>query len=154
MYQILSLAFRAFCEINLLRSVFTVITALLISEIPSWIFTSRQSSKLLPPQPVIDPTPSRKKEALIYRVRDIPPNLSLDSFQAQLESALGIEDNQANQSSSDSSLHLTLARSSSRSLVATFTSHKNAEGMEYLVEEDFEGITPLYDPSDQEALIE
>ena len=153
MYQKLSLFSQAFFQIQLLRSVFTAVTALLRSKIPSWIFATRQS-QLSPSQTVSNPTIIREKGALIYRVRDIPQNVSLDSFQAQLESALEIGDNQTRQSSLDSSLHLTFARSSSRSLMATFTSYKSAKGLEYLVEEDFTGVTPLHDPSDQESLIE
>lgn len=79
-----------------------------------------------------------------FRLEEIPITVTEEELQRQL--ALSLDGQES------SSLHLTLARSFGEYQTATFMSTSIPRNLEYPVDSEFIGVTPLFEPED--AVIE
>ncbi|CAG9985295.1 unnamed protein product, partial [Clonostachys byssicola] len=81
-----------------------------------------------------------RPKATCYRIQGIPITVTEENLQRQLAPTVGGQES--------SNLHLTLARSFGEYQTATFMSTSIPRNLEYPVDAEFIGITPLFEPKD------
>lgn len=121
------------------NQVYLVIVALLACVLAVLVYRL-----VVPGRPDEPITPAMKLRS--RRICDIPREITKDEFQSKLQLWLQNSKPPPGNSGIDS-LRLTFALSSSEHYVATITSGESPDGLGYTVDEEFLGITPLFEGS-------